>query len=223
MPYLRGGRGNVTSGYGQGPHLRGSRGPVTARRYVAPSLQAKVRYLERRMNRLKPEINEYSVKGNIVSIGGAGTSTTFRPVETLTVSSQFADTVIGDQFKLRGLTIRTAWIPGDAYVARIIVYVPRGDQDQAYTPGSGNEDLVSVPDISSYQILYDQVFTSQNNTSTHVMPFQKIYIPMNRMATFDRTNASLRSGSVKILVQTRHNTTPSTLGTLEYSLWYSNK
>lgn len=162
-----------------------------------PTLNNRLQRLEHKVNRIKPEIQEFRVNRTTLTSLNAlySNEVDFSPTENLRDDSTFRDRVTGDKWMSKGLLLRWFNDDGQVYVNRVVIYMPsRAGSSWA---ASTNGNYSDIPDSTAFKVLFDQTYT-QKFALEYLNG--KIYIPINRicMVNSDGTGDPIDKGNLRV-------------------------
>lgn len=215
MGYLRG--NNVLTPAPRSTYLRGSRKPLGVSGGGPPTLANKVRRLEYKINRLRPELKEFRSNITYAVPVGIGSLQTFTPTQDLIASPNFRDNVLGDRWRQCQLVIKLKGEDANLDTVRVMVYIPKSGAAD-HVPANPFR-FTSMPDMSDVTVLADRLFEPSDPALT---VHGTMKVPLNNVtALYDSTNTTLERGALKIMVVTASSGAVSNLF-MSYSYYYSN-
>jgi len=187
------------------PFLRGSK-PTKNVQVIsaAPSLNSKIRRLERKVAGQTPETRYYQHTDSINSKATAGTFTSDVSVtETLIGSSPFfRDNISGDRWQNLNLELKFATETVATERVRVIVYMPMSATATASTATGFPTDFCSMQDPSKIRILYDRVWDSTGFDTTLC---KTVYANINRETLYNSTGTSVEKGNLRVRITAETN------------------
>lgn len=182
------------------------------------TLANKVTALERKVNRMKPEIQQLNI-AQTVAAGATGVQQHNVDItRRLVDDASFRDNITGDKWVNRSLILRVnALSPGIARM-RLVVYRQNRESGPVWSPAAGFE-FTESPDMSEFKVMTDRIITQDSATGILYLTFK---VPLNITTTYDSGDDVITKNKVKTALIY---TTTGVGGVIaaNHELLYSNK
>lgn len=191
--------------------LRGTRkNQVSAAVYrQRPTLQNQITRLQAQVSANKPETQYFRSAGNHTASAGTPEITNYLITSSLISSLDFRDKVTGDTWANLFLKFRLYTEPTNGSI-RVLVYSPKKVGGR-FAPSSFA--FVTIPDPSSFWVLYDQVLTDDDVNGHNNL---QRTVSLRKLKTiYDSNAAAIQRGEVILSIISQ-----GTSGTIQYSYGY---
>lgn len=191
--------------------LRGTRKNQTAASVYRqrPTLQNQITRLSAQVSANKPETQYFRSAGNHTSASSSPEITNYLITSSLISSLDFRDKVTGDQWANLFLKFRLYTEPTNGSI-RVLIYSPK-KTGVRFTPSSFL--FVTIPDPSSFWVLYDQVLTDDDVNGHNNLQRN---VSLKKLKTiYDSNAAAIQKGEVIMSVISE-----GTSGTIQFSYGY---
>ena len=184
------------------PYLRGSlakkRYPRGA--YSKPSLENKLRSLQRQINKNKPALVEFSTNYTQIHSGIGYVQNTRDLTDDILIDATFRDKINGQDFTNHYLQFKFVGGVGFQQV-RVVIYHPLTTLDD-FTPGATQSGMATVPPIKQFKVLLDTFLPIETSNS---YPVAAIRVPLRGLVTKLSDGGQVERGNIKMLVLSNAN------------------
>ena len=182
-----------------------------------PTLSSKLRRLERKINKAKPEVRYFQENYTHNSGATSGVYSTDESITSalITASPFFRDNVSGDKWQNLSLLIKAASTTISFDRMRLIVYVPLRPGSTASTVTNTAADFVIQQDPSDVKILYDVTRIANGYDTTVGLG---AYVKLGFMSILNSSAGTLEKGNIRVRI-----TYETNVGGLSPALHWSAK
>lgn len=192
MAYLRGGAIVPNRRYLRGTLATWAAGRST---YSKPTLENKLRSLQRQINKNKPALVEFSTDYTQIHSGSGYVQNTRDLTDDLVAATDFRDKINGQDFT--NAYLRLNFVGGVGFQqVRVVIYHPLTTLD-SFTPGATQAGMATVPPIKQFKVLLDTFLPIETSSS---YPVAALRVPLRGLLTKLSDGGTAERGNLKMLV-----------------------
>lgn len=181
-----------------------------------PPLSARLKRLERQVNRQKPELQEYRVNRSTASSAGVAVND-FDVTEDLIGHASFRDRISGDRWINKQLRVTLDGASNALSKVRIVIYSPTR-ASSVFIPPTGFE-FTQHPDHTAYRVFADRTFVKPHSTAFLTA---KLVASLRNFETLYNTDGTTEDrNTIRVCLIWRSTTTDFLRQS--YSLMYTDK